>query len=84
MESISINAPCACTFDDANFISKYVLKNSFSSLRLDSDSLVYGSKGNHFRSRMSTIYARPKFGSFPIVSFDFEGVEKSRMRLYKL
>jgi hypothetical protein len=59
-------------------------QSSFSSLKSDSDTLVSNSKGNQFHYRMFITCARPNFGSFPTISFDFEGAKKSQMHMYKL
>jgi hypothetical protein len=50
----------------------------------DSSNMIFDSKGNHFRRRMFNTCARLNFGSFPIVSFDFEGIKRSQMQLHKL
>ncbi len=59
-------------------------KSSFSLSRSHFGSLIFGSKGNHFHSRMLTTCARPKFSSFLAISFNFKGAKKSQMQLYKL
>ncbi len=51
-------------------------KSSSSSLGSNFDNLVFGSKGNHFRSRMSTTCARPNFSSFLAISFKFKRRQK--------
>jgi len=87
-ESRSINAPWGGASNIANFIFKFELKkskSSFSSLRLDFSSLVFGSKGNHFHSRKSTTCAKPNFGSFPIVFLtlrepNFFGCDYTRLK----